>query len=126
MNRALFRTLRRDRDLKSAMLAVCVLFLMTGLLGAFASGATALPTEDVAVIHCYAEATDESGAVDEGVSCCTLGCPMVSAALPVPVGAGLIDRGFVQQTTEPASEIAVTPPTRRVALDTARGPPLPI
>ncbi len=120
---ALLPTMRRDRDLKSAMLAVCALFLLSSLLGVFASAAMALPTDDAVVIHCYSGATDETGETDGAASCCTLACPMVSAALPAPTGNGVIGRSFVGQVAETAPAALIVPPTRRVALDTARGPP---
>lgn len=120
---ALFPSLRRDHDLKSAMLAFCVLFLLTGLLGAFASGAAALPTEGALVIHCYGGAGDDAADTDGVASCCTLACPMVAAAHEAPHGNGILGRTFVGQLAEIAPPALIVPPTRRIALDTARGPP---
>ena len=126
MQMALFPAFRSNRDLKSAMLALCTLFLLTGLIGAFASGAAALPTKGSVAIHCYSGAVDDAGETGVVPTCCTLGCPMVSSALPGPTGDVMLARGFVSLPADPAPIAQTIPLSWRVATEFARGPPLPL
>jgi hypothetical protein len=125
METSLFSAFRLDRDLRSAMLGVCVLFVLTGLIGAFASaaGAGGSSIESFATDHCYSDADSDGAGVIP--SCCgAIGCPMVGSALPGPVTGASLTIRLSQQIAVPRPELPIVPTALTVALDTARGPPL--
>lgn len=124
METVLFSAFRRDRDLRSAMMAVCVLFLLTGMVGAFAVAATALPTEGIATDHCYNDASDDSAGTVAIPHCCAIGCPMGGAALPGPANSVPLSTIVLEKTSDLGPEPPIIPVPLIVALDTARGPPL--
>lgn len=85
----LFPRIRQNRDLRSAMMALCALFLLAGLASAFAGGAGAVaPDGAVAAIHCLDGAIDDD-AGQAPLSCCSLACPMVGFALAGPLPAAV-------------------------------------
>lgn len=126
METALFSTFRFDRDLRSAMLGVCVLFLLTGLVGAFAVGAAGLSTGSFTTDHCYGDAGSDTADIAVIPSCCgAIGCPMVGSALPGPANGAPLAIGVTQQIVAPRPELPFIPTQMIVALVTARGPPPP-
>ena len=123
METPLFSAFRLDRDLRSAMLGVCVLFILTGLVGAFAAAAGGLSTESFATDHCYSDAGSDGAAVIP--SCCgAIGCPMVGSALSGPVTGASLTIRLILQIAVPRPELSIVPSPLIAALDTARGPPL--
>ena len=119
---SLIARLRASRDLRSAGRALALLFLLTGILGAFASGsATAAIDSGNAAIHCLSgSVADDDGGFD--LACCTLGCAMVTVALPAPSAAA------VSVPDAPASTAIrhpsfVAPPAILAAGESPRGPP---
>jgi hypothetical protein len=122
METVLFSAFRRDLDLRSAMLAVCVLFLLTGMVGAFAVAATALPTAGIATDHCYSDAGDDLAGTAAIPHCCVIGCPMVGAALPGPANSVPLSTVVLEKAADLGPQPPIIPVPLIVALDTARGP----
>jgi hypothetical protein len=117
--------LRRSGDARSAGRALAVLFLLAGFIGAFASGAAALPG-DAGLVTCLSALSPDGG---EGggapLACCPFGCPMVTAAVPNPSSGGLVLPISPDQPVAPGSPNFVT--ARSVLLivgDGPRGPPI--
>jgi len=122
MRPSLVTRLRRSKDARSAGKAVTLLFLLTGLIGAFASGAAALPTADTIVTCLGITSTgDDSGA--PALSCCTLGCPMVTAAVPAPAANGLPLPATVGFYGVDRRLPLIEPPLILASGESPRGPP---
>ena len=121
---SLITRFRASRDARSAGRALALLFLLTGILGAFASGAAMAAIDGgPTAVYCLGAIADEDEGGDFDLACCTLGCAMVTAALPAPsaatitvpnapVGSGAIYRG------------SLAPPASLVAAASPRGPPI--
>jgi hypothetical protein len=116
--------LRRSGDARSAGRALAILFLLAGLIGSFAAGASALPGGGAAVT-CLSVTSQDSG---EGggapLSCCHYGCPMVTAAVPAPASAGLALPALADGLPWPGSPRWVAAGSVLLAVgDGPRGPP---
>jgi hypothetical protein len=102
---------------------MALLFLLTGILGAFASGAaTAAIDSRATAAHCLDAGADDGGD-DFGLGCCTLGCAMVTAALPAP-SAGTISVPRAPFGTGRTLGSFVVPPAILAAGESPRGPPI--
>jgi hypothetical protein len=115
--------LRRSKDARSVGRALALLFILTGLIGSLASGAAAAPTEN-GLVHCISGHASDAGKGVTALPCCTLGCPMVVTAAPVPVVPGLV------LPTLPSSPVgagrlaaAISPPAILLSGESPRGPP---
>ena len=117
--------LRQSSDARSAGRALAILFLLAGFIGAFASGAAALPGDDGLVTCLSALSPDGVDGADAPLASCPFGCPMVTAAVPNPSSGGLVPPISPDQPVTPGSPNVVT--ARSVLLiagDGPRGPPI--
>lgn len=123
MGRSLITRLRRSKDARSAGRALAFLFVLTGLIGAFTSGAAALPSPDTTIVTClgFAPSGDDSGG--PALSCCTLGCPMVTAAMPAPAAGGLPLPAAAGFYGVGGPGTLVAPPPILASGESPRGPP---
>lgn len=121
----LLARIRRHRETRSISRALALLFVLSGLIGAFAGGAQAADALDgEGFIHCLSVASDDDGDFDGALSCCTLGCPMVSTALapsPALVPPPRAVEGLVLATALHDHAVLLQ---KRPSRDGPRGPPI--
>lgn len=126
--RPLLARIREHSETRSIGRAICALFLLTGLIGAFASGTAAAQSLDNGdgFVHCLSGLLDEDhGEYDGAANCCTLGCPMVTAALPAPAGPELVGAKADVGEAAPIALVGLPAgPVFRFGGDGPRGPPL--
>ena len=126
--RPLTARLRSHGESRSIGWAICVLFLLTSIIGTFASGAAAAEAIDDGGVewgHCLSGADVGDGERDDIVNCCVLGCPMVGAALPCPDVPAAIGISIAGDEAIPVLPTAPPcHPAGRVKGDGPRGPPI--
>lgn len=115
---------REGEETRSIGRAIAFLFLLTGLIGAFAAGAEAGQPADDGIVHCLSGLVDADDDGDGAANCCTLGCPIVTAALPAPaIGKPAASPRLPSLVVVQSDDQTAAPPVL-TAGSSPRGPPV--